>query len=69
MDSRCTRLAAAAVFALVLTTAACSPEAGRGRGGTGGDTRNRPDAPSAVEFHGKTNSAHDVPLVGEAVRK
>jgi hypothetical protein len=52
---------------LLSAVVACSPEATRSRGGgPGADVGNRG---ATVEIHGKTNTAHDTPAVGRAVRK
>lgn len=56
-----------------LLVAACSPEADRHRGagaGSGADVGNWPEHnPSAVDIHGTTNPAFDVPDVGKANTK
>jgi hypothetical protein len=62
-----TTLATVAITAL-LATAACSPEASRGRGsGPGADVGNR-DYP-LPELHGARNPAHKTPQIGKAAGK
>lgn len=57
------------LLSAALLAAACSPEAGRTRGARGADIGNRPSDPSAVQIHGKTNPAFEVPEVGRGIRK
>ena len=62
------RLAWAALAVAALGLGACSPEAGRTRGGgPGADVGNR-DYP-LPEMHGVRDPAFKTPLVGQAVRK
>ena len=54
----------------LLVAAACSPEADRARGGgRGADTGNRPGDSAEVEIHGETDPSHDVPTVGQGIKK
>ena len=63
-------LLALVLVGALLMAAACSPEADRKRGeGRGADIGNRPRASEAVEIHGKTDPAHDVPAVGQGIKK
>jgi hypothetical protein len=60
------RLALVGLVAMGVLLAACSPEAGRARGGgPGADIGNR--APS-VELHGQKDMYHETPDLGPAVR-
>ena len=64
------RVLGCALLVVALAVGACSPEANRERGGgRGADIGNRPSDPAAVEIHGETNPEHDVPAVGDAIRK
>ena len=63
------RLLMFAATLAALAAAACSPEAGRKQGERGADIGNRPRESADVEIHGKSNPAHDVPTVGEGIKK